>query len=331
MPTSIIIMQKNVKERKKSVIILLYILLAINVSLMKINYKLIFTLLILFIVLVSCGAPPENTPTLNFLELVSIVIGKAMDAKGDKKKQISFMDEANSIDAILAVYKGSKIVIQTEEVTPTPDDVVYSLGNNQFKQTRTMYITAGHDKNEMIFSLDGKTWYSSKNDLKKDIENVVADYYFITQLDEATKTLFVTIRGAMKLGKTLTPLKDPPLKRETVYLKPGMVFAHLNKSKITVDLNEKILYLPVGTIYSGKLFTEGNLIKTDTFENGLTIKFLKTLFVYVKHKNISISFDKQDWGVSILSFSLSPFVEVFSTEDGGIYLDGHIKANYRGK
>lgn len=287
-------------------------------------FKYFFLLLILF----SCRPPARDVEAVNFLDLLNTILNKALDVKNDIGRQKEFMEEANKINSILYLPKNAEIILKSEKHKPSENDIAYTLENNMFYLNKPVYITAGKKKDEIIFSLDRVNWYNTESDLSKNIENIKTDYFFKTDYNSKINRLEVVYSGSILPGRMMIRAEDPNF-RPTISLREGMTFAHTDKKNITVDLKNYILYLPKGTKMSGNFLIEGNLAAS-SINSDISLKFLRDIYLYIRGRMISISFDKKDWGTTIFSFNLSQKVDISAIDNNHIFFDMHIKLEYKG-
>lgn len=89
------------------------------------------------------------------------------------------------------------------------------------------------------------------------------------------------------------------------------------------------MYIPVGTILSWTVNISGNFIKGQLNENGFYIKSLEDMYIYLHNKMFSLSFDKKNWNINILSFNVEPQFVVKSIEENQIHFDISVNINYQ--
>ena len=104
-------------------------------------------------------------------------------------------------------------------------------------------------------------------------------------------------------------------------LSKDMVLVDKDVKNTTIDLKKNILYIPENTIFSGNMNINGNIVETNTVNGFITIKSLRDIFVYVKNKMLSLSFNRKKWSLSILSLKFSPSVTIKSVSDKKIQFD----------
>ena len=286
--------------------------------------RCIFLLLLILIIIFSCGEPPENTPEVNILELIQDLLNKLNEVKNNDKESLKFFKYIkNTFQAIIAFNKDTIINIKSEQATPTKNSFIHTLENNRFMTTKPIYIT--FEDKETLYSLDNKNWYVNKSDADKEIQGIQNDYYFNTEIEN--NTLTVNYKMAFSIGKA-PEIKKPSAGKEIVNLHKDMVFSNTDESKITTDLNKVILYIPPGTILFGKVNINGNLIMSQSTTNIISIKSLQDMFIYIKGNRFSLSFDKIDWNLNILSFKIDPKIEVKAISNSEIFFNVTATAMY---
>jgi len=289
---------------------------------MKIT-KFLLIFILAFLLLISCGAPPENIEESNIIYLVQDQLQKFNKIRDDKERQKKYFKELmESLDLLLVFKKDTSIIIKSREFHPSYDIIAHTLNDNKIITTKDIYITA--DKKETYFSLNNITWYSTKNDIQNNIEGIKNNYYFDTKIIE--DTLYIEYQMGLSLGDN--PKKVDIGARPVVRLKKGMIFANKEKEKINIDLKEKILLVPKGTILSGNINVVGNIVKSNSKNGIVTLTSLKDIYIYFDNKKFSLSFDRKNWDVSILSFDIKPSLNVTTVNDNEIYFDVHTSAVY---
>jgi len=300
---------------------------------MQKNIKLFFLLLLVSLISISCGAPPERAVETTLFKRISVLLSKLNAAVGNAKEQKNIFNEIGADENILSFYKNSEIRIYSKKEKVS--DLFYSLDNNSFIIKRPFYIT--FIKNDMYLSLDCKNWLIFKMNDANQNENTneeyfFGDYFFDIKHDEINKLLDITYTISFKLKED--KLKTANFKRikdnrEIVFLEKGMIFNDKSKEAITIDLKKKILFVPKDTILTGKLKIKGNIFETSCSDKAICIKSLKDIYIYAKNKLVSLSFNKIDWNVSILSFKIYPDFVIKTTGSKDILFDFNIEVNYK--
>lgn len=280
--------------------------------------------IIIIITIYSCGKPPEDMKEINIIFLIKDLLTQLNAVKDKEEESLKFFKYiTNNFHAIISFYKDTTLYIESREANPTKNSFIYSLANNKFITTKAIYFTL--EEKDSIYSLDNKTWYSSKSDANKEIQGIKNDYYFETKIED--NTLFINYKMALSIGKT-PEIKKPSEGKSIINLKKDMVFSSTDKNNITMDLKKNILYIPAGTVLSGNVNISGNLINSQIQSNIICIKSLQNLYFYLRSKMFSLSFDKINWNLNILSFNIQPNIEVRSTGNNEIFFDIKASAIY---
>lgn len=277
-----------------------------------------FIVIILFFFITSCGEPPEGVKEIRLVDLIQSELQKLNDFKDDDDKLLNYLKfMTNKFEAVLTFPRDTSIFINSKEASPGKDDFMYTLDRNRFIITRPLYITA--EKKDTLYSFDNKTWYNNKSDPNKEIEGIRNNYFFDTKIEG--DNIYVNYTMSFSVGRVplIVELKD---EREIVTLEKGMIFSNEDEKLITTDLNKKILFIPEHTIISGDINIHGNLIKSRIIENDLIcVKAEQNIYLYIKGKKFSISFDKINWNPNVLSFQIEPTFDVRAIDDKHIFFD----------
>lgn len=282
-------------------------------------------LILLAALTVSCIKPTEATVEEDLISQIEEQLGELNRLKGnDEELKKLFKNIMENSDIMFVFHKGSSIKIDSKEAKPGPETIAYTLGENRFKINRDLYVTVV--KKKVAISLDGRSWFAMDNDARKDIEGLYNDYYFEPEL----KGDDLEVRYSMAFTKGRKPLEiELPEARTIVRLKRGMIFGSKDEREITDDLNKKILLVPAGTTIYGTFHVKGNLLKSSTDSNGkITISSLRDFYIYFRNSMLSLSFDRENWGVSIFSFKVDPIFNISAEEDDRVIFDISADANY---
>lgn len=286
----------------------------------------LFIILIIFI-LFSCIAPPENIKEINIFVWIQKMINKLNQAVKNREKQQELLNEAWNNNEYFGFYKDS--VIQITSYEEKKSDQFYSLNNNSFIIKQPLYIT--YINNDMYVSKDGTNWLIFKlndNSDKGAQEYFEADYKIISNIEENGKILNIKYSISFIQKKEFKAIKLKE-KKEIVKLSENMILADKDKNNLTIDLKKVILHIPENTIFSGKLKIDGNLVESNSTNGIIKVRSLVDIFIYARNKMLAISFDRKNWGVSILSFNISPNLTVKSISDKHIEFSLYIKAIYK--
>ena len=255
--------------------------------------RLIILLIILFF-LITCGQPPEGIKEVNLINFIQDNLQELNRIKDNKVLQNNFFNNLEDNFNVLFIFqKDSSLNINSKTALPDKNSILYTLDGNKFITGRPLYITS--ENKEFLISFDNSIWYSPKNDVKNNIEGLSNNYYFETKIEPENK-IFIDYKMDFSLGvrpKIFKVNKNKPVVR----LKKGMIFADKDEKKVTVDLKEKILFVPEKTMISGRINVEGNLVDSKTTGEGvIKIKALQSLFIYFYKMKLSLSFDKKKLG-----------------------------------
>lgn len=286
--------------------------------------KSFFLFIIIIILIYSCGKPPDDMKEINIIYLIKDLLNQLNEVKDKEEETLKFFKYiTNNFHAIISFYKDTTIYIESREANPTKDSFIYSLANNKFITTKAIYLT--FEEKETIYSLDNKIWYSSKSDANKEIEGIKNDYYFNTKIED--KTIYINYKMAFSIGRA-PEIKKPSEGKSIINLKKDLVFTSKDVNNITMDLKKNILYIPAGTVLSGNVNINGNLINSQSQSNIICIKSIQNMYFYLRSKMFSFSFDKINWNLNILSFNIEPNIEVRSISNNEIFFDIKATAIY---
>jgi len=318
---------KNKKIKK----LIFYIFFDRLVS-MKNKIKLFLLTLTSILYLFGCGEPPKEANEISLLSWIEHLIPKLNSVRDNKvaKKQLS-KELENSID-IISFYKDHTIKLKSAE--DKRSDFIYSIANNSFLSKRGMYITFAD--NQMFVSLDKTNWVvfnftlmpQSNNDKDEPKENFKSDYIISYKLNKAKNEIEIVYSISFTPSDDMQTIKLKDNK-PTFSLEKDMVLVDKDVKNTTIDLKKNILYIPEDTIFKSNMSINGNIVETKTSNNHIEIKALRDIFIYVKNKMLSISFNRKKWNFSILSLKFSPSATIKSTSNKEIELDFFLDINYQ--
>lgn len=291
---------------------------------MNVIKRLALLLLAVFFT-VSCIKPTETTVEENLIGQIEQQLKELNRLKGkDEELKNRFKNIMENYDVMFVFHEGDSIKIDSKEAKPGPETIAYTIGDNKFKINRTLYVTV--IKKKVAISLDSRNWFAMDNDARKDIEGLYNDYHFETESDGSS----IEVVYSMAFTKGKKPMElELPEEREIVRLKKGMIFGSKEESEITDDLSKKILMVPAGTTIYGTFHVKGNLLKSSTDSSGkITISSLRDFYIYFRRSMLSLSFDRENWGVSIFSFKVDPIFNIYAEEDDRVIFDISADANY---
>lgn len=282
---------------------------------MKSKFIFLFFLLIIFII--SCGTPPEGTKEVRLIDFIKENLDLLNQIKDDEKRYLQYFKEfSKNARFIFSFEKDTTIYIISERIEPSRNDFVHTLENNSFLVCKPLYFT--FYKKESIFSFDRKIWYSTLNDANKEIEGVRNNYFVKTEI--YNNTLYIRYKMAFSLGRNPKVVNFNE-NREIVTLAKGMIFSSTDETKINTNLENKILFVPANTLLSGEVKVVGNIINSLSKGDLICLKAMQNLYFYVTPKMVSFSFDKKNWNLNLLSFSVEPNIEVFAKENNHIFFN----------
>lgn len=297
-----------------------------------------YFLLLIFIplLMVSCGSPSEDVESYELIHLIRDMTAKLNTFRKRKDSNKLLRREVFSLNNVIIARKGCKVIIRSQEAEVGPGSIVSSLPGNRFIANKPFYVTTkenfsllpvGFDGTKIYISLDGKNWY----DIRGGKNNILFDYFYQTELDESNDSIALMYRLSFLLNKELKRAKINT-DRKIVSLKKGMVFSSAVGNRINTDLTRKILYIPSGTIFKGFVNVEGNLVqslgaKSLAHEGDMGFSVVRNIFIYLRNKVFSLSFDRENWDVSLLSFRLDQEIEVKATEENEV--EFHFNWNVR--
>ncbi|TFG64568.1 MAG: hypothetical protein E4H36_02605 [Spirochaetales bacterium] len=267
----------------------------------------------------SCGRPPDGTKTYNLLDFTAAMLKKADELQNNQKELIDFAKAASALETVLSFRENEEIIFRSTDFTPSPEHFAVSIPGNRFRTVKPVYITNG-PRNEYLYSLDGETWYRSRNDNDKNIENLHIDFHYDVGHDRDAGRLVINHRTAARVGGTPQPEKIRN-KRNIVPLAPGMRYSNTDKKRVTVNLDNNILYLPPGTILKGNFILTGNLLSSRLTASEYSMKALRDLFLFRRGFLFAVSFNNEEWNNGILSFDINFALDLYSPEKGVLEMD----------
>jgi hypothetical protein len=292
---------------------------------MKKNKILFFCLLLIIIIIQSCIKPSKDEKEINIINLLKDTFDELNRNKDNPEEQLKFFkDIQTKFQAIVVFNKDSSIYINSMEATPSPENFAYTLNKNQIIVTRPLYV-AFQGRN-FCYSFDNKIWYIDKSDPIKEIEGIKRDYYFNTKIDG--NNLYIDYWMTFSLGRAPKTINIAKKKKEVLYFKKNKIFLTFNDEGKIDNIGDKIIYIPANTLLSWSMSIDGNFIKSDINESKAYISFMRDIFIFIKKKLFSLSFDKINWNVNILSFNIKPDILVKAIEENHIYFDFSINVMY---
>ena len=278
----------------------------------KIFLKLLYLISIIFYIM-SCNPPPINTPEINVLEWLNGLLNKFNEISLNEEKLKTFIeDEIRSKKILLVFKKDYKIHFNT--IKKNESDFLYSIDNNSFILKRPIYITSENNETIININFNKNEWFKLK--LLGYGSNIENNYYFKTELNKEKNQIQIYLTSALKIKKKLNNVIMIKKKKEVVKLGSNMFLTNSNEKNATlIDLNQKILYIPEGTVFTGDIRITGNIINTVNNKNGIVITVLKDIFIYINKKMLNISFNKEKWNLALSSIDFKPKLTIKSVDD----------------
>jgi hypothetical protein len=123
---------------------------------------------------------------------------------------------------------------------------------------------------------------------------------------------------------------DSPQRPESD-LARGMVFNDENKKNITYPLTDLVVWFPQETRVQLVFEFIGNLVETEIQGDTTIFRILRDFYVYPKgERNISVSFDGEDWSNFFWSFKLEPLVDSRASADDVVRYVFGMRLEYSG-
>lgn len=300
---------------------------------MKKILRLTVTITILSIIF-SCGSPSEEIKDYPLTDLVGDYLSRLNEVRKKKERESLFGEELKKINNIVCIDKSSSIVVNSREADKKDGTIISTIPGNRFVVNEGFYLTTKRILTLMPFELysvrayispDNVNWYA----INGGDDTLQSHYYFDTEKLSAEKGVAVTYSYSFSYSEKLKKSKIKGDKK-LIQLTPGSVYLSSYEERVTADLEEHILYIPEGTVLAGFVDIKGNLLEAGAVSEGIKFSFLRDIFVYLRNKIFSISFDRMDWGVSILSFSLNDHIEISYEKEGQLDLKLGVNANYKG-
>lgn len=287
--------------------------------------KIVFYCLLLLLIMQSCIKPSKDEKEIDIINLLKDTFDELNRNKDKPEEQLKFFkDIQTKFQAIIAFNKESSIYINSIEVTPDLENFAYTLNKNQIIVTRPLYVV--FEGRDFCYSFDNKTWYVDKSDPIKEIEGIKRDYFFNSKIDG--NNLFIDYWMTFSLGRAPKTIDIAKKKKEVIYFKKDMVFLSFDEKGKTDNIGNKIIYIPANTIISWSIGIDGNFIKSYFNESKAYITSMQDIFIFIKKKLFSLSFDKVNWDVNIFSFNIKPDILVKAIEDKHIYFDFKVDVMY---
>ena len=269
--------------------------------------------------------PPGGTEEIRVVELVNDMLQQFSRESKNEEEQLSLWYYIKKrAGVVYSFHKETKIKITTVPASRETDTILYSMGPNQLKVVKPLYIT--YIQKMLCYSFDNKVWFSTRNNKEEGVRGIANNFDF--ENDISNNEFSVKVAYSCKKGNNpdIIELKK---ERDVIQLEKGMTFS--SKVKITriTDLNKKILYIPSDTVLTGVLNLNGNMIRGETKNGYIQLQSLTDIFVFMKKKLFSLSFDGKNWNENVLCFELDPQIEITATGENYILIDYSIFLDYR--
>ena len=275
----------------------------------------------------SCGPPPPGSETVNVLDYTYETMKVLDKFSGDVEGFRTFFTEHMEADRVFEFLKGSRIEVESRPGPVYPDVILRSLPDNNLLLEKGLYVTERRN-NEALVSLDGKNWYSTRNDFDRGIDNFKNYYDYELLYRPLEQYLHISYNLSSGFNDTREDVFVPPWRRvETI--KKGMVFKHPDKDKVNYNLKRRIVYIPPGTVVDPTFRFAGNLMLSEKRGGTIEVDILRDIYLYYKGMRIGISFDNKDWSVKIFSFKIGSLMLVEADKDDHITVLFGLFVEYR--
>ena len=268
------------------------------------------------VLLTGCGPPPPGAETVNVLDYTYDTM-KILDRfSGDVEGFRRFFTKHMEADRVFEFLKGSRVEIESRAGIDYPGVILRSLPDNNLVLEQGLYVTERRN-NEALVSLDGETWYSTRNDFDRGIDNFKNYYDYELAYRPAERYLHINYNLSSGFNDEREEVFVPPWRRVKT-IEKGMVFKHPDKDKVNYNLKRRIVYIPPGTVVNPNFRFTGNLMKSDKRNGAVEIDILRDIYLYYKGMRIGISFDNEDWSIKIFSFKIGSLMLVEADKDDHI-------------
>ncbi|MCG8571592.1 MAG: hypothetical protein MJB14_15765 [Spirochaetes bacterium] len=292
---------------------------------MKNVLKISLLVFLIFFILTSCIRPDENSKKETVVDLLRELLERfSEDSKNEQEKFSlwAYLKRENNI--VYSFNKDTRITVTTVPAQMDDEVLLYSVGKNQLKVVRPVYVT--YIDNWFCYSFDNETWISTKNDKEQGIRGIDNFFEFHTNFEKNHFEIFVEYTLKQGHSPVIKKIKG---NREVIHLKKGMTFtSEVKLTKIT-DLNKKILYIPADTTLTGKLNIQGNMLKGNTGNGKISIQSLTDIYFYIRKKFFALSFDNKKWNENVLFFEVIPEIEITAFDENNILIDYTIFLDYQ--
>ena len=267
----------------------------------------------------GCSRPPRWIEPINFLDYTYKTLKEVNELSGDVEKFRIYYKENRYTHNLLEFLGGSLIEIASTYGNNFPGCVMRSLPDNGLVLETPLYVTEGR-KNEALASIDKEVWYSTRNDIERGIDNFRNRYHIDMNYKREEKLLQVLYDLSIAFNET-KEVQEVRDNRPVQTLKAGMVFKHDDKNRINYNLQDKIVYLPKGTVIHSNFVLEGNLAKTIKESGIIRFHILRNLYFYQRDKRFGFSLDNRHWIINIFAFKFDPILKVYADRDDHIFVE----------
>lgn len=260
----------------------------------------------------SCLAPAKDVPKERYSSFLKRML---LEVNKEEKSSPSLIEK---YEGIIVFKKGDTISLESFTPANNQDAIILTTNNNNMIINQSMFIT--RDKKKFLFSLDGDNWVSFDEE-----EKIERKIFFDTRQFENS----IQIRYSMAFlpSETFSAVKMK-FDKKIVSLEKGLVFHNQDESIINSNLDEVILYLPKDTLLNMNFSINGNLLKSNSINNQVKIEAVRDMYIYIKNKSVSLSFDQDTWTSNILGFDVSNTAHIQSLNNKEILIMFDIKAVY---
>ena len=269
---------------------------------MKLRY---FCLIILIPVLFSCSVkPPEDLNAQNFLDLIYASTNKIQELKESEEDLKIYMDQSEKEETLAAFYSDESIILRDVKREFSSKALLYSDGMGKIVVNYNIYVTKNW-LGKYLYSIDNETWYFQDNGSDNEIKNIDYKYDLDSSLSDDKKTLIIMFSWEVFIGENAISVKLGS--RELVNLHEGLILDHSDKKKININFKKQTLFIPRVTIVESEFNVRGNLIQSNINGHDIIIKPEKDLFLYSGDNKMGLSFDNENWDISIFAFKINSF------------------------
>ncbi len=276
----------------------------------------IFLLVFMIFSMFSCKTPPKEMESINLLEWLNELLMKLNSVNLNEGKQKKFIEEEIQSQKTLILFK-KNYTINFNTIKDKESNFIYSIDNNSFILKRPIYITLENKETYIALDINKNSWFKLK--LFGTGSNIQNDYNFKCTVNENKDSINVDFTSALRIKKRLKEILILKKAKKLIKLSPNMALTKNNDKKaIFIDLNKVILFIPANTIFIGEINIDGNIITANKNQKGVDIIALKDIFIYINKRMLNISFDRDDWSLSLSSIDFLPKLTIKSINENTI-------------